>query len=94
MPAEGRNWLYDQVSVREAEVAARCARLMKSAEIAADLGIRKSTVDDHIRRVYGLLGGRDRRDVALWWQAEGEAYLARLRERLLLDDPDDLDDAG
>lgn len=86
MPTENRNRLYDQISTREAEIAARCARLMTAAEIADELEIGKSTVDDHIRNIYALLDGHSWRDVARWWSDEKDAYVARLLERLLFDD--------
>lgn len=86
MPTEDRNWIYDQISPKDAEIAARCAEDMPISAIGEDLGIVRSAVDDHIRRMYGLLGGESWRDVARWWRAEKDAYVARLLERFLMDD--------
>jgi DNA-binding CsgD family transcriptional regulator len=86
MPAQNRNWVYDQISTLDAEVAARCALDWTLAEIAEDLDMHESTVKDHVVTIRSIIGGEKKRDVAHWWRENKDAYMARIRERLLLDD--------
>jgi DNA-binding CsgD family transcriptional regulator len=86
MPAQNRNWIYDQISTEDAEVAARCAQERTIGEIAVDLDMHESSVKHHVSRIRDVIGGDKKRDVAAWWRENKDAYMARIRQRLLLDD--------
>lgn len=89
MPIKDITRVFENISFRDAEVAALCALGYSTAEIGHELRIAPSTVYDHIGNVCAEIGGQGRYDVARFWRDHGEAYLswyiARARKRLRMD---------
>lgn len=55
------------LSPRERVIAAHIAAGRTTAEIAALMGVKASTVETHIKRMLQKIGGRTRLEIAMWW---------------------------
>lgn len=63
--------LWDQLTVREREVAKLAVQGHRNRDIAKKLNISKNTVDSHIKNVYGKLGVHNRVELARTLHALG-----------------------
>lgn len=62
----------DELTGREAAVAALTARGLVNKEVAGHLGVTPATVKNHLTRIYRRTGTANRTELARWvWEREG-----------------------
>jgi DNA-binding CsgD family transcriptional regulator/tetratricopeptide (TPR) repeat protein len=62
---------FDKLTRREREVAMLVGRGLTPHQISAELGISKSTVDNHTHNILKMLGLRSRAQIAVWVRDRG-----------------------
>lgn len=81
---------FEQISLRDAQVAALLAEGYDAIQVGRQLHISRSAVYRHIDNFCDAIGGRDRRDVIRFWVRHGEAYtdwhIGQVKKRLRRED--------
>lgn len=72
-PARGRGARFDDLSVRECQVAALLARGRRNHELAAELVISLATVKNHVHSILTKTGLSSRAAVAAAWHGDAQS---------------------
>jgi DNA-binding NarL/FixJ family response regulator len=67
MPMNHSLPLFHSFSEREREIFSNLLEGYTNQEIAASLGIREKTVEEHLTSIYRKMGVKSRNQAILWW---------------------------